>query len=103
MWDVPLLEQIRRLENLLLGHSVLLDGVLEPLDVLHELEVGSLLLDLLNRSGLQFVDQVAEDDAVLQDVVEFAVRDGLAEAAEDPFEDFLFQILVAGLCIGNIR
>jgi hypothetical protein len=41
-----------------------------PLNVFHELEVGALGGDLLDRSGLDFVDQVAEDNAVTQDILE---------------------------------
>ena len=70
--DVALLEQVSSLEDLLLGHSVLLDGRLEALDVLHQLEVGSLLLDLLHRSGGDGVDQLAQDDAVLEHLLVLA-------------------------------
>lgn len=94
---VPLLEQVGRLEDLLLRHAVLLDRVLEPLDVLHQLEVGALRLDLLDRTGLELVHQVAEDDAVLEDVLEFAARNRFAQDGEDPVEDLLFHFLVAGL------
>lgn len=62
--DVPSLEQIRRLENFLLWYAILLDGRLEPLDVLHQLEVGTPLLDFLHRSGSQLVYQFAQHHSV---------------------------------------
>lgn len=94
--NVALLEQISSLEDLLLWHSVLLDASLEPLDVLHQLEVGSLLLDLLDGSGSNGVDQLAQDNAVLQHILVIADQ-LLAGHLADPVQDLLLLILVTGL------
>lgn len=94
--NVALLEQISSLEDLLLWHSVLLDASLEPLDVLHQLEVGSLLLDLLHGSGGNSVDQLAQDNAVLQHILVIADQ-LLAGHLADPVQDLLLLILVTGL------
>lgn len=94
--NVALLEQISRLEDLLLRHSVLLDRSLEALDVLHQLEVGALLLDLLHRSWGQLVDQLAEGDSVLQHLLVVSVE-GLSDHLGDPVEHLLLLFLVAGL------
>lgn len=102
MADVSLLEKVCRLEDFLLGQTVGLGGGLEPLDVLHELEVGSLRLDLLDGSRSQFVDQVAEDNAVSEDVLEVPGGDWFANAGENPVKDFRFEILVAFLQIVHV-
>lgn len=95
--DVATLEEIGGLEDLLLGHTVLLDRCLETLDVLHQLEVGAALLDLLHRSGGQFVGQLAQPDAVLENVLVLPAGDLLANHGEHPVEHFLFLFLVAWL------
>lgn len=94
--NVALLEQVGGLEDLLLWHAVLLNSRLEALNVLHQLEVGSLLLDLLHGSGRDGVDQLAEDDAVLQHLIVFADQ-LLASDGRDPIQNLLLSVLVAGL------
>lgn len=96
--NVALLEQVSGLEDLLLWHAVLLDASLEALDVLHQLEVGSLLLDLLHGAGGDRIDQLAEDDAVLQHLI--VVADQLLSGHRaDPIQHLLLGILVTGLQI----
>ena len=68
-----------------------------PLDVLHELEVGSLGLDLVHGSGCDLVDEVAEDDAVAEDVLVGGVGQLLAGDGLDPLQHLLLLVLVAGL------
>lgn len=85
------------MEDLLLWHTVFLDCVLESLDVLHQLEIGAFLLDFLHRARLDLVDEIAEDHAVFEYVLKFTGRHRFTKHVEDPFEDLLFQFLVAGL------
>ncbi len=56
--DVLLLEQIDSLEEISVRNSVLLDGLEEGTDVLHNLEGHrGILVDLLHASGLNTVNQ----------------------------------------------
>lgn len=95
--NVASLEQIRGLEDLLLGHTVLLDCRLEALHVLHQLEIGAALLDLLDRAGRQLIGQSAQDRAVLQHVLVLAGGQRLAEHRVDPSQHLQLLFLVAGL------
>lgn len=72
--DVASLEKICRLEDLLVRHAILLNGLLEPLNVLHEFEGAAGRLDLLDGVGLDLVDEVTEDDAIFKHVLEVAWR-----------------------------
>lgn len=85
------------MEDLLLWQTVGLGGCLEPLDVLHELEVGAFGLDLLDGTRGEFVHEVAEDDAISENVVEVARGYRLSQTGEDPVQDFGFEFLVAFL------
>lgn len=95
--NVATLEQISGLEDLLLRHAVLLDGRLEALHVLHQLEVGAALLDLLDRAGRQLIGQSAQHLAVLQDVLVLAGGHRLAEHGEHPRQHLQLLFLVARL------
>jgi len=53
--DVPLLPQVDGLEDIDLWHSVRLAGLLEPVDVLHQLELTSSGVDLGDTSGHHLV------------------------------------------------
>lgn len=97
LWNIATLEKIGSLENLFLGHAVLLDCRLEALNVLHQLEVGAALLNLLHGARGQLIDQLAQPDAVLEDVLILAAGHLLAEHGEDPVEHLLFLFLVAWL------
>ena len=66
--DVASLEQIWSLEDLFVWDSVLLEGLLEAGDVLHEEEGGAARLELGNGSGTDLVHQLAEDHAIFQDL-----------------------------------
>lgn len=69
----------------------------QPLNVFHKLEVGSSLLDLLDGARGQLVDELAQDDAIFQDVLVRAVGEGLAGHLGDPLQHFLLLFLVSGL------
>jgi hypothetical protein len=97
LWDIPPLEKISRLENFLLRYSVILRCRLKPLDIFHQLEVGTFRLDLLYASGGQLVHEVAKNHPIPQDILEFPFRCGLSQHLEDPVEDLGFQFLVAFL------
>lgn len=68
-----------------------------PLDVLHKLEVGSPLLDLLDWSRGQFVDELAENNAILQVVFIGGVGERLSKDGADPVQHLLFLFLVPRL------
>ena len=57
--DACAFPQIDRLEQLIVTQTVLLSGLLESRNVLHQFEVHSFLGDFLHRSGLEFIDQTA--------------------------------------------
>lgn len=99
MWNIATLKEIGSLENLLLGHTVLLHSSLEALNVLHQLEVGAALLNLLHRAGSQFIGQLAQPNAILEYVLVLATGHLLAKHCKDPVEDLLFLFLVAWLQI----
>lgn len=101
--NVATLKQIGRLEDLLLGHAVLLDRRLEALHVLHQLEIGAALLDLLDRAGRQFVCQLAQPNAVLEDVLVLALRHRLADDGKHPGQHLQFLVLVARLFRFSMR
>lgn len=65
-----------------------------PLNILHQLEVCSALLDLLDASRCQFVGELAQNDSVAQDVLVVTRRNGLAQHGVDPFENLLLLFLV---------
>lgn len=94
--NVALLKQISGLENLLLRHTVLLDSSLETLNVLHQLEVRSLLLDLLDRSWSNNIDQLAKNNSVLQHILVVSAE-LLSGHLADPVQDLLLLILITGL------
>jgi hypothetical protein len=68
-----------------------------PLYVLHKLEIGALTLDLLNRAGREFVDQIAKNNAILQDILVITAWQFLAQHCLDPAKNFRFLFLVASL------
>lgn len=68
-----------------------------PLNVLHKLEIGAFALDLFNRSGREFVDQIAKDHAIPQDVLEITRRQFLPDYRLDPGKDLSLLFLVATL------
>jgi len=68
-----------------------------PLYVLHKLEIGALALDLLDRAGREFVDQIAKNNAILQDILVITARQFLAQHCLDPAKNFRFLFLVASL------
>jgi hypothetical protein len=113
--DVAAFKQVSGLENFFFWDSVLLDGGLEsaksyfklskistnfprlPLNIFHQLEVGSTFLNLLDTSRCQFVGKFAQNNSILQDVFVVTSWNGFTQNSEDPFEDFLFLFLVASL------
>lgn len=97
--DVFLLVQVDGLEDVLVGHAVRLQRLLEVVDVLHHLELAAGRVHLGHRAGLDLVDQRAQHLAVLQHILvrltgrELGANDGL-----DPRLRFriLGQIALAG-------
>lgn len=67
--DVLLLVQINGLENVLVGYTVGLQGLLEVVDVLHHLELATGRVDLGNGTGLDGVDQIAQNLSVLEHII----------------------------------
>lgn len=89
--DVPLLPQVNGLEDVDFGHAPGLGGVLEVGDVLHKLELSAGGVDLGDATGHQLVHQVAEDNAVAEDVTEVTVGQGLTKDGAHPLHDALLQ------------
>lgn len=77
--------------------------MLSPLNVLHELEVGALGLDFLHGSRGDFVDQVAENDAVPEDIFVGLRWQFLSYDLRDPGENLRFLFLVPRLSRIKIR
>lgn len=69
-----------------------------PLNVLHELETAAARLDLVDRAGRDLVDQLAQDDAVAQQVLVRLAGQLLAQHGSDPVDNLLLLFLAASLC-----
>lgn len=67
--NVLLLVQVDGLEHVNIIDTVVLQGLLEVVDVLHQLELSSGLVDLGDRSGHQDVHQAAQDSSVLEHIL----------------------------------
>jgi len=93
--DVASLEQVSCLEDLLMGYTVFLNGVLEPLNILHELEGSARRLNLLDRVGLDLVNKIAESDAIFEYVLEVTWWQLLPHHRLHPLHHLLFQLLVS--------
>jgi len=94
--NIPGLEQVWGLEDLLVRDSVLLDGAQEGLHVLHQEEGGALLLELGNGVRCDLVDEPAEYDPVLEYVGVVPLGQRLLQHRRDPLHDFLFLFRVPG-------
>lgn len=69
-----------------------------PLNVLHQLKVGTLGLYFFHRSGGYLVDKVAKHDAVLQMIlIRDAFRNRLAQNIVNPLHHLFFLFLVFNL------
>lgn len=55
--DVSPFKQISSLEDFFFGQSIFLDSCLEALNIFHQLEVGTTLLDFFHTSRCQFIGQ----------------------------------------------
>jgi hypothetical protein len=67
------------------------------LDVFHQFETPAARLNLVDRARRDFVDQLAQNDAVAQDVLVRLAGQFLAQNGLDPFDDFLFLFFAAAL------
>ena len=65
LFDIPCLKQVSGLEDLFRWHAVLLAGLLEGRNVLHQLEVTTLCCYALHASRLNHVDQSAKKQYVV--------------------------------------
>ncbi len=95
--DVLFLPELYRLENIYVRHTVLLDGFLELVDVLHHLEITPGRVDFADGSGLDLVDQFTENLSVAQVVLEGSVELP-ADDRLDPFLGFLLLLGIAFRC-----
>jgi len=94
--NVLLLVQIDGLEDIDIGHTVLLQGLLEVVDVLHELELAARGVDLGHGVGRQHVDQLAQHLAVLEHIlVGLAGGELLGDDGLDPFLGLLVHLGIA--------
>lgn len=105
--EVLPLPQVHRLEGFLRRHAKLLRALQERRDVLHALERHLARVDLLDRAGLDRVRQVAQQNAVLEhlvEVVHLAARvDRLPGDLLDPIQTLggqLFAVLGVDLSLG---
>lgn len=101
------LPQIHRLEGFLRGDAELFRTLQEGGNVLHALKRHLAGVDLLHRTGVDRVGQVAQDHAVLEHLVEIVHLTGgvdrLARHLLDPFQTFggeFFAVLVVYLSLG---
>ena len=96
MRDVPRLEQVRGLEDLLVRHAVLLGGGQEGLDILHQQEGGTLLFELLDAVRLDLVHQAAEDNSVLENFSKVSLGELLIKDSFNPLRVYfvIYRTLV---------
>jgi hypothetical protein len=66
----------------------------KPLNVLHQLKICSALLNLLDAARCQFVGKLTKHDAIAQDIFIVTLWNGLTKNGINPFEDFLFLLLI---------
>jgi hypothetical protein len=66
--NVAGLKEIGSLEDLLIGHAVLLDSSQKGLDILHQQESRARFLVLGNCSRADFVHEVAENHSIFQNL-----------------------------------
>lgn len=117
--DVATLKQIGCLEDFCFRHAVLLNGRLEsmdkkktdinepythiskigfvPLNIFHQLKVGTTFLDFLDSSGRQFVGQTTQNSSVLKNVFVLTGWHRFAKHSKHPCQNFSFLILVTWL------
>ena len=93
MGDVPRLEQVRGLEDLLVRHAVLLGGGQEGLDILHQQEGGTLLFELLDAVRLDLVHQATEDNSVLENLRKVSLGELLVKDSFNPLRVILLFIV----------
>uniref|UniRef100_A0A182QNL8 Uncharacterized protein n=1 Tax=Anopheles farauti TaxID=69004 RepID=A0A182QNL8_9DIPT len=87
---------IHRLEDVQIGHTVLLDRLLEQVDVLHHLELTAGRVDLRHCTRFQLVDQLAQDQPITQRIlVQDAGGELLTEHLLDPVLCLLILLQVA--------
>jgi len=67
------------------------------------LEIGALGLDLFDGAGGEFVDEVAENNAILQDVLILSRGQRLTQDVENPFQHLGFLFFVANLSADHIK
>ena len=94
--DILLLPKIDSLEDIQVSNSVLLDSLLEYIDIFHHFERCTGCVDFWNWSWLNFIHELAENDAVLEcTFVWFTWWEFGTENCFNPFLGFLFLFCVA--------
>lgn len=94
--NILLLVQIDGLEDIDVEHTVLLQGLLEVVDVLHELELAARGVDLGHGIGRQHVDQFAQHLTVLEHIlVGLASGELLGNDSLDPLLGLLVHLGIA--------
>jgi hypothetical protein len=102
--DVLLLEKVSGLEHVKLRDTVGEESLLEVVDVLHELELSSRRVDLLDDPGLELVHDSAENLSITKVVVVGHPSWALfTQNSCDPGEDLSFLILVSATGSTNTR
>lgn len=90
------------MEDVNVRHAVLSAGGLKVVDVFHELELASRGVDLWHRAWQQFLNELAQNDAVPEQILEATGRQLLAEDGLDPGEHLAFEggvALSGDLCV----
>lgn len=95
LWDISPLVEVDSLEHIDLGHAPGLARLLEPVDVLHLLELSTGRVDLGDAAGHQLVHKVAENNSILEDVLKRSVRQLLSDDVSHPREDIGLKLRVA--------
>lgn len=88
LFDVPGLEQVDRLEDLVIWHAELLHEFLESSVVLHQLEIAAFRVDPFHTAWQVLVGQFAQQNTILQDLFERLIsRYFLTSNLLDPIKD----------------
>lgn len=95
LFDVPGLEQVDRLEDLVIRHAELLHEFLESSVVLHQLEIAAFRVDPFHTAWDVLVGQFAQDNTILEDLFERLISRYLfTNNSLDPVKDLSLNFRV---------
>lgn len=68
-----------------------------PLNILHQFETAATRLNLVDRARRDFIDQLAQDDAVAEQVLVRLIGQFLADDSFNPFDNLLLLFFASTL------